>query len=140
MEYEKPVRHILRVEDNKALFFVEGGRTADLFDIGGARGIAGNADIFAIDPAKFSGKVFEGGNTYILEENKKRKGQKEQGPSLSIHLNKKDLLVKKILMEDVTGDATVISLFNVETNRQIPKEILSFQLPEGVKINRLNQP
>jgi len=139
MEYEKPFRHILRVRDNEALFFVEGSTTADLVNIGGVQGIAGNADIFAVDPARFSGQVLEGKGVYVLEENRIDNGEKEQGSRLSVYLDKKNLLVRKILMEDESGDATVISLFNIETNKEIPQKILSFHLPEEVKINRMNQ-
>jgi outer membrane lipoprotein-sorting protein len=140
MEYEKPVHHILRVKDNEALFFVEGSKTADLVDITAVQGIAGNAEIFAVDPTTFSGQVLEDEDAYILEENRQGRDEKVEGPKLSVYLNKKNLMVKKILMADESGDITAITLLEVRTDRTIPQSVLSFELPQGVKINRLNQP
>jgi outer membrane lipoprotein-sorting protein len=140
MEYEKPVHHILSVKDNEALFFVEGSKTADLVDISAVQGIAGNAEIFAVDPTTFSGQVLEDEDAYILEENRQGRDEKVEGPKLSVYLNKKNLMVKKILMADESGDITAITLLEVRTNRAIPQSVLSFELPQGVKINRLNQP
>jgi outer membrane lipoprotein carrier protein len=140
MEYKKPIHHILRVKDNEALFFVEGSKNADLVDISAVQGIAGNAEIFAIDPTRFSGQVFEDEDAYILEENRQGRDEKNQGPRLSVYLNKKSLLVKKIVMADKTGDTTAITLLEVRTNMEIPQSVLSFELPQGVKINRLNPP
>ncbi len=140
MEYENPFHHILQVKDNEALFFVAGSMTADLVDISAVQGIAGKTEIFAIDPTRFSGEVFEDEDAYILEENRQGGGEKDQGPKLSVYLNKKSLLVKKILMADESGDATAITFLKVKTNDEIPQSISSFELPRGVKINRLNQP
>jgi len=140
MEYENPFHHILQVKDNEALFFVEGSKTADLVDISAIQGIAGKAEIFAIDPTRFSGEVFEDEDAYILKENRQGRDEKDQGPRLSVYLNKKSLLVKKILMADESGDITAITLLEVQTNDEIPQSISSFELPQGVKINRLNQP
>jgi outer membrane lipoprotein-sorting protein len=57
-----------------------------------------------------------------------------------VALDKKSLQVKYVCIEDESGDVTTISLFDVQINLDIPHAILSFELPEGVKINRLHQP
>lgn len=140
MEYKKPLHHILRVLKNEALFFVEGSSNADLVDISLVNGVAGNPNMFALDPTKLSGQVLEDNDVYILKEKKEALDKNRSGPKLTVSLEKKSLQVKKVCMEDESGDVTEIFLYNVETNLDIPKSILSFELPEGVKINRLNQP
>ncbi len=140
MEYSKPIHHILRVQNNEALFFVEGGKTADLVDISTANGIAGNPDIFAINPAKFSGQLLEDKEVYVLKDQKKDAGEKVPGPKLTVSLEKKNLLVKRVRIEDGSGDVTNLLFLNVRTNHDIPKSIASFELPEGVKMNRIHQP
>ncbi len=140
MEYLRPIHHILRVQKNEALFFVEGSKTADRVDISAANGIAGNPDIFAINPAKFSGQVLEDNASYILKDKKQDAGEKGSGPTLTVSLAKKSLLVNRVRIDDGSGDVTNISFRNVRTNQDIPKSIVSFELPEGVKINRIHQP
>ena len=140
MEYVKPLRHILRVLNREALFFVEGSMTADVVDMSAANGLAGNADIFALNPDKFSGQILEGKAVYVLQDAGKSPDQKELNPKLSVFLDKKNLLVKEIRIEDASGDVTEICLHNVQTNLDIPESVLAFELPDGVKINRINQP
>ena len=140
MEYVKPLRHVLRVSNNEALFFVEGSPTADVVDMSEANGLAGNADIFALDPDKFSGQVLEGEAVYVLQDAGKNPDQKGLSPKLSVSLDKKNMLVKEIRIEDESGDITEICLLNVQTNLDIPPSVLAFELPDGVKINRINQP
>lgn len=140
MEYEKPVHHILRVKADEALFFVEGSRTADLVDLSSVQGIAGNGDIFNIDPARFSGQVLEGEQAYVMEVNRENSGENDRGPRISVYLNKNNLSVKKIIIADESGDMTMITLFDVKVSQDLPQSIRTFELPEDVKINRLNRP
>ncbi len=140
MEYTKPLHHILRVLKNEALFFVEGSSNADMVDISSVNGVVGNPSIFVLDPTKFSGQVLEDNDVYILKDKKEDLDNKGPGPKLTVFLEKKSLQVKEVCIEDESGDVTEISLFNVQTNLDIPDSVLSFELPEGVKINRLNQP
>jgi len=140
MEYTKPLHHILRVLKNEALFFVEGSSNADLVDISSVNGVAGNPNIFVLDPTKFSGQILEDNDVYILKDKKKDLDKKGPDPKLTVFLEKKNLQVKEVCIEDESGDVTEISLFNVQTNLDIPNSVLSFELPKGVKTNRLNQP
>ena len=140
MEYVKPLRHILRVLKNEALFFVEGSTTADLVDMPAANGLAGNPDIFALNPDKLSGQILEGKTVYVLEDTGGNPDGKGPNQKLLVSLEKKSLLVKEIRIEDESGDITEICLFNVQINLDIPKSISAFELPDGVKINRLHQP
>jgi len=140
MEYEKPVHHILRVKADEALFFVEGSRTADLMNLSSVQGIAGNGDIFNIDPARFSGQIFEGEQAFVLERIRENSGKNDRLPGITVHLNKNNLSVKKIIIADESGDMTVITLYDVKVNQDLPQSVLNFELPEGVEINRLNHP
>ena len=140
MEYKKPLHHILRVLKNEALFFVEGSSNADLVDLSSVNGVAGNPNLFALDPTKFSRQVLEDNDVYILLNKKEGMDKNGSGPKLTVSLEKKSLQIKMVCMEDESGDVTKISLFNIQTNLDIPNAVLSFELPEGVKINRLNQP
>ena len=140
MAYERPLRHILRVMKNQALFFVEGCTTADLVDMSATNGLAGNADIFALDPDRFSGQILEGEAVYVLEETEGDPDAAVSGPSLQVSLEKKSLLVKEIRIEDESGDITRIRLSNVQTNLEIPRSISAFELPQGVRINPMHQP
>ncbi len=140
MEYSKPIHHILRVQKNEALFFVEGSKTADLVNISAANGIAGNPDVFAINPANFSGQLLEDREVYVLKDKKKDEKEKGSGPTLTVSLEKKSLLVNRVRIEDGFGDVTEIFFRNVRANQDIPISIASFELPEGVKMNRINQP
>lgn len=140
MEYKKPLHHILRVLKNEALFFVEGSSNADLVDISSVKGITGNPNIFALDPTMLSGQVLEDNDVYILKDKKEDADKSSSGTRLTVSLEKKSLQITKVCMEDESGDVTEIFLFNAQTNLDIPNSILSFELPEGVKVNRLNQP
>jgi len=73
----------------------------------------------------------------VLRQDLDKKGP---DPKLTVFLEKKNLQVKEVCIEDESGDVTEISLFNVQTNLDIPNSVLSFELPKGVKTNRLNQP
>ena len=140
MEYSKPIHHILRVQNNEALFFVEGSKTADLVNISAADGIAGNPDVFAINPANFSGQILEDEEVYVLTDKKKDESEKGPAPKLTVSLEKKSLLVNRVRIEEGYGDVTEIFFRNVRTNQDIPTSIASFELPEGVKMNRIHQP
>ncbi len=141
MEYTKPIHHILRIMKNEALIFVDGSRTADVVDISSAEGVAGRSDLFAIDPAGFSGQIREDEDFYILGDF--AKSEKEaNGPAqkVSVYLDKNTLLARKIHMEDESGDETMITLSKMDINTELPKSVLSYELPEGVRINRLDKP
>ena len=140
MEYSKPIHHILRVQKNEALFFVLGSKTADLVDMSNANGIAGNPDVFAINPATFSGKILEDEAVYVLKDKKKDEGGKGPGPMLTVSLEKKSLLVSRVCIKDDSGDVTEIVFHHVRINQEIPEAAALFELPEGVNINRIQQP
>lgn len=140
MEYKRPLQHILRVIKNQALFFVMGSTTADLVNMPSATGIAGNPDLFALNLDGFSGQILEGKTFYVLQDTGKNTDQNGPQPNLLVSLDKKSLLVKKIRIGDESGDITEICLSNVQINQDIPDSILTFELPDGVKLNRINQP
>jgi outer membrane lipoprotein-sorting protein len=140
MEYTNPVHHILRIKGDKALFFVEGSKIADLVDISGVNGIAVHPDIFAVNPGRFAGQVWESEDSYLLKQIQNEDNAKNRLPRLKVFLDKKTLLVEKIVIQDEDGDATHIFLFNVKTNQALPRSVLTFKIPEGVKINRLTPP
>jgi outer membrane lipoprotein-sorting protein len=126
--------------NNKALFFVKGSAYADLMDISSAKGVAGSPNVFALNPAKFSGKILEDNGVYVLKDEKESLGEKLTNSKLTVALDKKSLQVKSVCIEDESGDVTTITLFDVQSNLDIPHAILSFELPEGVKINQLHKP
>ena len=138
MHYLEPVRHILRVKGGEALFFVEDSTTADVVDISNMQGMANHSSLFVWNPDDFKGRIWENKNEYRLEDSSGKAGQKEGGRSIKIYLDRRTLLMQSVRIEDGFGDVTLISLSNQRVNEELPFYVLNFSLPDGTKINRMN--
>jgi len=134
MEYRRPFNYILRVQGKEALFYVEGSQTADMVDISSVQGLPKHGDLFGWNPDAFKGQVWEDAQGYRLEETA------QGGRRLTILLDRKTLLVRRIRFEDDGGDVTEITLSDMKVNHELPLSVLQFTLPKGIKVNRLSQP
>jgi len=140
MAYKKPFNYILRIQGKEALFYVEGSKTADFVDLSNVSDIAKHPNLFVWDPSQFKGEIWEDTQGFYLEETPQKGNKNYLSRRLTVLLDPKTLLVKQIEIQDAPGDLTVISVFNMQVNHELPLSVTRFTLPEGVKINRLNQP
>lgn len=128
LTYLKPVKHILRVKDDTVLFYVEGSKTADQITLSSMQNGAPRPDFFQLDITNFNGTVQEDEKGYYLEQ-----GSDER--KISVMLDKKDLLARRIEITSESGDITKIFITDPVINTPLPKNVNSFRLPEGTKIN-----
>jgi len=140
MEYKKPIDYVICVKGKEALFYVKGSQTADVADVSGVKGLAKHSDLFGMNPSRFKGEVWEGENSYRLEEKEQGSGVENGGQNLTLFLNRKTLLVECIRIEDDYGDVTEITLSDIKVNQELPTFVLQFTLPKGVGRNRLDNP
>lgn len=140
MQYVNPVRHILRVKEGEALFYVDGSKTADVVDLSSMNGVAKQANLFAWNPGDFKGRIWSGRTEYRMEDSSRNVRGKKQGRKIVIFLNKQTLIMEKVRIEDEFGDVTEILLFKQKVNKELPQSILHFSLPEGTEINRMINP
>lgn len=135
LRYEEPLRHIMQMSGDNVLFFVEGSDTADMVDLAGARQQGQRPDLFNWSPLDFQGKVYELADGYLLTDQQAAEG----GRQVRVVIDKENLVVRSLQMEDDSGDETIITLHNVRLNREIPAEIRHYSLPHGVRIHKMNQ-
>ena len=140
MAYNDPIHYILRVKEGEALFYVDGSPTADVVNISNIKGLAGHADLFAWNPEGFTGKVWEDDKGYRLEEKSEKAADHQKGNRLHMLLDKQTLMVKYIRIADGSGDITEITLSAIEIDLDLPMHVIEFTLPEGIRLNRLDQP
>ncbi|RPE09471.1 outer membrane lipoprotein carrier protein LolA [Chitinophaga lutea] len=75
----------------------------------------------------FSAKVLESPQSYLLQMTPVAKGMKDFFASIDLLVDKKDLSVVKITMHERSGDDTVISFVQKETNVAIPDELFALK-------------
>ncbi|RPD40951.1 LolA family protein [Chitinophaga barathri] len=75
----------------------------------------------------FSTKVQENPQYYLLQMTPVSKGMKDFFASIDLLVDKKDLSVLKITMHERSGDDTIISFNQKETNVSIPDEIFALK-------------
>ena len=136
LQYEKPLRHIMKMAGDTVLFFVEDSETADMVDLAGAKERGQRPDLFNWSPKNFQGQVREVADGYLLIDPNATAGSRQ----VQVIVDKGNMVVRHILLIDESGDETRISLSNVRLNKKIPDHILNYALPEGVRIHKLNQP
>ncbi len=77
----------------------------------------------ALENTDFKTTVFENKNTALIELTPVSKGLKELFKNINITINKKDFSVTTILMQEISGDNTLIHFTNKELNVTIPDTI-----------------
>ena len=75
----------------------------------------------------FSSKVSENARYYLLQLTPVSKGMKDFFASIDLLVDKKDLSVQQITMHERSGDDTVISFKQKETNVPIADEIFALK-------------
>ena len=138
MVYTRPFEHTLRVQDNKALLYVTGSRTADEVDLSRVEGLAGRPDFFGWDPSGFNGTVVRDSTGYCLEESAPSTDG-TPGLNLRILLDAETLLATHIRIQE-GATVTDIALSQKQLNRALPEPVVHFTLPEGVTVNRIGMP
>lgn len=128
LTYLKPVKHILRVKGDIVLFYVEGSKTADQITLSAKQNEAPRPDFFQLDITNFNGTVQEDEKGYYLKQ-----GSAER--KISVMLDKKDLLARRIEILSESGDITKIFIIDPVVNKPLPNNVNNFRLPEGTKIN-----
>lgn len=78
-----------------------------------------------LNNADFSTKVFENAQFYQLEMTPVAKGIKDYFKKIVLWVDKKDYAVTKLQMQEQSGDDTVMSFVNKETNVNIPDEVFA---------------
>ena len=136
LQYEKPLRHIMKMAGDSVLFFVEDSETADMVDLAGAKERGQRPDLFNWSPKNFKGQVREVADGYLLADPEATTGSRQ----VRVIIAKDNLVVRHILLVDESGDETRISLSDVRLNEKIPDQIRNYALPKGIRINKLNQP
>ncbi len=136
LQYEKPLRHIMKMAGDSVLFFVEDSETADMVDLAGAKARGQQPDLFNWSPKNFQGQVREVKDGYLLADPNATAGSRQ----VQVIVDKENFVVRHILLIDETGDETRISLSNILLNKKIPDHVRNYALPEGVRIHKLNQP
>jgi outer membrane lipoprotein-sorting protein len=138
MQYFKPVKYILRVRGGEVLFYVEGSTTADMADLSNVEGMAKHSSLFVWDPGDFKGSIWESDDEYRLEDASGEVGERKGEKKVLIFLDRKNLHMKRIRIDDEFGDVTEISLSEQRINEELPPSVLHFSLPAGTKINRMD--
>ena len=133
MAYEAPFAHIMKVSGGTVLFYVDGAATADEIDLTTLDNGKLPPAAFAWSPVDFTGMIVETDSSYELRDSKGDDGE------VKIILDRKSLALKEVCFQGDNGDSTRIVVTDLQTGREIPPEILHFQLPAGVKINHPGQ-
>lgn len=136
LQYEKPLRHIMKMSGDSVLFFVEDNETADVVDLAGAKEKGQRPDLFNWSPKNFKGEVREVADGYLLADPEANAGSRK----VRVIIDRDNLVVRHILLVDESGDETRISLTDVLVNKDIPDHIRNYALPAGVRIHKMNQP
>jgi len=133
LEYTSPVQHILKIDNNNALFYVKGSKSADRIDLSKISGDTPRPDFFRLDVRQFQGEVREEDGSYRLEDSSR------QGKTVTVSLDRETLLAQKIVLSGPGSDFTTIELLRVQMNKPLPREITDFRLPPGTTIHSVNQ-
>ncbi|MEN8257213.1 MAG: outer membrane lipoprotein carrier protein LolA [Thermodesulfobacteriota bacterium] len=136
LQYEKPLRHIMKMAGDSVLFFVEDSETADMVDLAGAQERGQRPDLFNWSPKNFQGEVREVKDGYLLVDPNASAGSRQ----VRVVVDKSTLVVRHILLVDESGDETRITLSDVRLNEEISEHIRNYALPQGVRVHKLNQP
>lgn len=138
MEYDKPVKHIIRVQGKKALLWVRGSPTADVVNLSGVQGVVNPRDLFNYSRNKSNVEVWEQDSRYRLEERSPQDEGKAGGKNVKVFLHHETLMVKRIRLQEKGGDFTELLFSNIRINQDLPSGVSGFTLPEGVKVNRVS--
>ena len=133
LKYEKPVQHILRVQNEEVLLYLSGSSTADMINLADMNTGTARPDFFQLKMEQFKGAVVESAEGYVLDDHS------DPGRAIRVVLDKTSLLAKKISFTGESGDLTEIMLQGVTINKQLPREIVDFSLPKGTKIHRMTR-
>ncbi len=136
LSYTVPVPSVLQVRDGKALIWVADSPVADLTTISATGDLAGQSEIFGWNPQAFEGDIWETEAGYLLVPKVGEKG----APAIRITIDKNTLTMKHLIMESEDGDKTELFLSGMTINAGLPASILDFSLPEGTRINEIQQP
>lgn len=128
LQYMKPLKHTLRVQGDIVLFYVAGSKTADQINLSAMQNGAPRPDFFKMDITNFNGTIQEDEKGYYLDQ-----GSEER--KISVMLDKKDMLARRIEITSESGDITKILIINPIVNKPLPRNVNNFHLPEGTKIN-----
>ena len=79
----------------------------------------------ALNNTDFKFKIFENGNSFLVELSPVAKNLKEYFKNINIVIDKKDYSVSRIDMIELAGDNTIISFINKELNVNIPDALFA---------------
>lgn len=137
MKYDKPVKHIIRVQGKRALLWVQGSPTADVVDLSDVRGIINPRELFNYSWNKSHVKVWEQDSLYCLEKTPSQEKEKAGGKNAKVFLDRESLMVKRIRFQQKGGNFTELLFSKIRINQDLPSSVSGFTLPEGVNVNRV---
>lgn len=79
----------------------------------------------ALNNPDFTTKIFEGGETYLVELSPVNKSLKNLFKNINLIVGKKDYAVSKIEMHEPSGDNTTINYINREMNTNLPDALFA---------------
>lgn len=125
MEYVQPYQYLMVI--NKDKIFVKDGQKENKISVKSNKVFQKINKIMlecmqgnALDNTDFTTRVFENKNTAIIELTPVTKGLKELFKSINISIDKRDFSVTNFLMQEISGDNTLIRFTNKELNATIP--------------------
>lgn len=139
LRYEKPTQHILRVQGDEVLFWVQDSPTADVMrmDAMRASGQGGsNPNFFDWKPQDFAGRITLEDDGYHLVSDGGGAGPER----VEVVIDPDGLYATTIRITPKGGGATVIELSNVRINEPLPDDVTNFTLPAGTTINEMSRP
>jgi outer membrane lipoprotein-sorting protein len=77
------------------------------------------------DNTDFSTKLFESNDNYLAELTPVNKDMKSLFKKINVYLDKKNYLVKKIEMNEPSGDNTILTYSNQELNTNLPDALFA---------------
>jgi outer membrane lipoprotein-sorting protein len=79
----------------------------------------------AVNSPDFTVRIFEGGETYLVELTPVTKTLKDLFSTITVVLDKKDFTASKIRMSEPSGDYTLITFTNKERNVPLPDALFA---------------
>ncbi|HEY0273030.1 MAG TPA: outer membrane lipoprotein carrier protein LolA [Chitinophaga sp.] len=80
-----------------------------------------------LDNADFSSRILENGSTYLLELTPVARGMKDFFKTISVIIDKKNYGVDKIVMQENSGDNTVITFVHKQLNVNLPDALFAIK-------------
>jgi outer membrane lipoprotein-sorting protein len=130
MEYTQPFQYLMILANNHA--YIRDGQKENSVSTGSSKLFKQINQLVidcvrgtAVDNPDFSVRVFEGGQTYLIELTPVGKSLRELFQTVSVVLDKKDFTASRIRMLEPSGDNTVITFSNKEINTTLPDALFA---------------